>query len=147
MRRITSCAVLCGLLFAPGMARAGIIINEVVYDDASTDNIEYVELYNTGPGSVDISGWMLTPRDPTSVNASATVPAATSVAAGGYYVFGNAGVLNSNQTIPAGASGFLENDIESVEIRDAGGNLVDALIYESNKGITGNGAPKGKCST
>jgi hypothetical protein len=129
---------MCGLFFAPGFAQAAVIVNEVAYDDASTDNIEFVELYNSGPGAVDISGWMLTPRDATTVNASATVPAATILAAGDYYVFANAGVLNMDQLIPAGASGFLENDIESVEIRDAGGNLVDAMIYESNKGITGN---------
>jgi hypothetical protein len=50
-------------------------------------------------------------------------------------VLGNTGVLNSNQTV---AGGFLENDIESIELRDAGGTLIDALMYETNKGIAGN---------
>jgi hypothetical protein len=63
------------------------------------------------------------------------IPAATSLAAGAYYVVGNSAVLNVNQVV---ASDFLENDIDSVEIRDAGGALVDAVIYETNKGITGN---------
>jgi hypothetical protein len=121
------------------MAHTAIIINEVAYDDTGTDNREYVELFNTGPGPVDISGWVLIGRDPTTTNSSATVPALTTLAPGAYYVFGNTAVVNTNQVI---ASDFLENDIESVEIRGPGaggsGTLMDAMIYESNKGIAGN---------
>jgi hypothetical protein len=117
------------------LARAAVIINEVQYDDNSTDDREFVEIYNSGPGSVDISGWTVIGRDVTTVNPSATIPAATSLAAGAYYVISNAGVLNSNQTV---ASNFLENDIESVELRDPAGTLIDALMYETNKGIAGN---------
>jgi hypothetical protein len=128
-------AAICAVLCAAPFSRAAIIINEFVYDDNSTDDREFVELYNSGSGPVDISGWVVTGRDTTTTNASATIPAATTLAAGGYYVIGNAGVLNVNQTV---ASGFLENDIESVEVRDAGGALIDAVMYETNKGIAGN---------
>lgn len=138
MHRLTSCcAALCGLalLFAPAMARASIIINEFQYDDGGTDDREFVELYNAGPAPVDISGWVLTGRDPTTINASATIPNGTIIAPGGFYVIGNAGVLNVNQVV---AGGFLENDNESIEIRDSNGVLIDAVMYETNKGITGN---------
>jgi hypothetical protein len=130
--------LICATIFLWGgtsATHAAIIINEIAYDDSGSDNREYVELYNSGPGAVDISGWTLIGRDPTTVNSSAAVPAATMLLPGGYYVFGNTGILNLNQTV---ASDFLENDIESIEIRDGGGALVDALIYESNKGIAGN---------
>jgi hypothetical protein len=100
------------------MARAAVIINEFVYDDNSTDDREFVELYNSGPGAVDISGWTVIGRDVTTVNPSATIPAATILPAGGYYVLSNVGVLNSNQTV---AANFLENDIESIELRGPGG--------------------------
>jgi hypothetical protein len=116
-------------------ALGAIIINEVAYDDAGTDNREFVEIYNSGPGAVDISGWTVIGRDSTTTNPSAVIPAATTLNAGAFYVLGNAGLLNANQTV---AADFLENDAESVEIRDVSGALVDALIYESNKGITGN---------
>jgi hypothetical protein len=120
------------------MSPAAMLINEYVYDDAGTDDREYVELYNSGPGPVDISGWTVTGRDVTTTNALATIPAATILAPGAYWVLGNAGVLNSNQTV---ASGFLENDIESIELRGPGGAtgpLIDAVMYETNKGIAGN---------
>jgi hypothetical protein len=117
------------------LARAAIIVNEFVYDDNGTDDREFVELYNSGPGAVDISGWVVTGRDVTTTNLSATIPAATILASNAYYVISNAGVLNSNQTV---ASGFLENDIESIEVRDGSGTLIDAVMYETNKGIAGN---------
>ena len=133
--RFQTCFALCavGLFTVP--VRAAIIVNEVVYDDAGTDDREYVEIYNSGPNAVDISGWTVGGRDATTTNLSAAIPAATTLAAGGYYVVGNTAVANVNQVV---AGSFLENDIESVEIRDGSGSLVDAFIYESNKGITGN---------
>lgn len=141
MRRIMNCAAICALFFAPVAARAAVIINEVAYDDTgAADDREFVELYNNGVSAVDISGWILIGRDVSTVNPTTTVPAATSLPAGGYYVFGNANVLNANQTI---AVNFLENDNESVEIRDAASVLQDALIYESNKGMAGNLAGSG----
>jgi hypothetical protein len=117
------------------VSRGAIIINEFVYDDSGTDDREFVELFNAGAVAIDISGWVVTGRDATTTNASATIPAATTLAPGAFYVLGNTGVLNSNQTV---AGGFLENDIESIEVRDVSGTLIDAVMYETNKGITGN---------
>jgi hypothetical protein len=126
---------MCGILLAPGLAHAAMVVNEFVHDDNGTDDREFVELYNSGPNPVDISGWTVIGRDVTTTNASALIPAATIVAPGGFYVLSNAGVLNSNQTV---AGGFLENDIESIELRDGSGALIDAVMYETNKGIAGN---------
>lgn len=136
MRWTTMCVAVCATLFTAATGRAAMIINEFSYDDAGTDNREFVELYNNGPAPVDISGWVVTGRDPTTTNLSATVPAATpAIPAGGYYVIANSGVVNVNQVV---AGDFLENDNESIELRDSGGALQDAVIYEANKGITGN---------
>jgi hypothetical protein len=132
------CAVAAslGAIGFAGLSYGQVVINEVAYDDAGTDNREYVELFNAGPAAVDISNWTLIGRDSASINPTTTVPASTSIAPGAYYVFGNTGVLNSNQTI---AADFIENGTsDSIEIRDSGGNLVDALIYESNGGLSGN---------
>src|SRR5688572_5883367 len=135
MSRFTWCAAICAIFFASSMTHGAVIINEIAYDDTgSADDHEFVELYNTGPAAVDISGWTLGGRDGTTTNASAVVPAATSLAPGAYYVFGNTAVVLKNQTI---AAGFLENDAEQIELWNGAINtstLIDGLVYEANKG-------------
>jgi len=122
------------LILAPSLAPAAIIINEVVYDDGSTDDREYVELYNNGAAAVDISGWVVRNSDtvapPGDNNADFTIPAATSLAPGDYYVIGLAGVLNVDQVV----TGTLENDNEATQLLDAASVVQDTLIYERNKG-------------
>jgi hypothetical protein len=135
MNRLVRCAAVCALFFCPALSRAAVIINEVVYDDGGTDDREYVELHNTGPGAVDISGWTVGGQDATGANTSVAITAGTMLNAGGYYVIGNTGVLNVNQTA---AAGFLENDAETVELRN-GATLIDAMLYESNKGAASHG--------
>jgi len=113
--------------------QAQVVINEFQYDDAGTDDREYIELFNSGTTAIDISGWRVTGADPEGLNAAVTIPASTTLAAGAFYVIGNAGVANVNQTV---AAGFLENDNESIELYDATNALRDALIYEANRGIS-----------
>jgi len=108
-----------------------VVINEIFYDDASTDDREFVELYNAGASPVDIGGWVLGAYDPTTTNPSVTIPAGTLLNPGEFYVIGNAGVLFVGTEV---AINFLENDNEVSTLRDAGGVLVDAVAYETNKG-------------
>jgi hypothetical protein len=132
---------LAACLSTAATAPAAIIINEFVYDDNSTDNREFVELYNNGVATENIGGWVVTGRDATTVNGSATITAGTMLAPGGYYVLSNTGVLNSNQTF---ALDFLENGgADSLELRDTTGALIDAVLYETNIGVTGNVAGNG----
>jgi hypothetical protein len=134
MKRFIHSAAICAAIFAPSTARAAVVINEFVYDDGGTDDREYLELYNNGPASVDISGWVVRNSDavapPGDNNADFTIPAATSIAAGGYYVIGMTGVANVNQVV----TGTLENDNEAIELFDAANALQDTVIYELNKG-------------
>ena len=112
------------LTFAIGANASGaLLINEFQYDDSSTDDREYVELYNSGANPVDISGYTVGTRD-TAVGSGASAPlvipgalgsGTTMIPAGGYYVIGNPGVANLNQSV---ASGMLENDTETIELRD-----------------------------
>src|ERR1043166_4599590 len=71
--------VLCGLLACIlSVAQANIVINEIHYNpDVKTEHVEFVELYNTGPGSVDLAGWYF------SDGVNYTFPAGTSLPAGG----------------------------------------------------------------
>jgi hypothetical protein len=126
LRRLALLAVL-----APALA-GQVVINEVVYDDQSTDDREFIELYNAGPGAVDISGWTIENRDNAGVSLMGVVavPAGTILPPGGFYVFGNAGVPNVNQVIPINS---LENDSEICVLRDPMGNVMDSLAYENQQ--------------
>ena len=134
------------LTFAIGANASGaLLINEFQYDDSSTDDREYVELYNSGANPVDISGYTVGTRD-TAVGSGASAPVVipgalgsgtTMIPAGGYYVIGNPGVANLNQSV---ASGMLENDTETIELRDgpfATGILIDAVVYEGSATLAG----------
>jgi hypothetical protein len=135
MHRLICCAALGAAIVAPAAVRAAVIINEVVYDDGGTDDREFVELFNSGPAAVNIGGWTISGQDASGANSTTTITAGTVLDPGGFYVIGNTGVLNVNQTA---AGGFLENDAETVELRN-GGTLVDAVLYESNKGTASHG--------
>lgn len=58
--RLALVAALAGAL----PARAAIVINEVMYNSVESADVEYVELYNTGPGAQDLTGWYLLDVDP-----------------------------------------------------------------------------------
>ena len=137
MSRFAFYGALCGIVLSSIPARAAIIINEIVYDDGGGDDREYIELYNNGAVPVDISGWVIRNSDtvaaPGDNNADYTIAPATTIAAGGYFVIGNPGVLNVNQTFPTTTA--LENDNEGVELLDASSVVQDTLIYERNKGV------------
>ena len=77
MQRLIYGAAVCAILVNPTLLPAAVVINEVVYDDGGTDDREYVELFNTGPGAVDISGWTVGGQDATGANTSTAIPAAT----------------------------------------------------------------------
>jgi hypothetical protein len=66
----------------------------------STDS--FIELYNAGPGSVDISNWTLT-EHPTqqAIFSAVKIPAGTQLASHGFYLLG---LSNSGLAVPARAS-------------------------------------------
>ncbi|HEY3243749.1 MAG TPA: lamin tail domain-containing protein, partial [Phycisphaerae bacterium] len=119
-----------------------VVINEFQYDDAPAggdDAREFVELYNFGDESVDISGWTLRASDtvapPGDNNDDYTIPSGTTLAPWGFYVIGDASVPNVNLVVTsANAEGLWENSNEALQLLDAGGFVLDTVIYELNKG-------------
>lgn len=98
--------------------------NEVAYPAQET---EFVELFNNGAASVDLSGWEFTN------GITYTFPGGTSLAAGGYLVVAvNAAALQA-ATGYAGAlqwtSGGLSNSGEKLGIADASLNQIDLVEY------------------
>jgi hypothetical protein len=141
-------AATAGVLAWSSMASAQVVINEVQYDDSSTDNFEFVELFNSGNSAIDISGWTVGGRDNGTTNPTAVIPGAiasgtTVLAPGAYYVIGNTAVPNVNLVV---AANQFENDAETVELRNGPfltGTLQDSIVYEGNKGTAGHGVLPG----
>ena len=78
-------------------------INEFRVGDGSTTNStnSFIELYNAGAGSVDISNWKLTQHQTQqAIFSSVQIPAGTKLATGGFYLLG---LSNSGLAVPARA--------------------------------------------
>ncbi len=107
-----------------------VVINEIHYHtDNNTEPVEFIELYNAGTESVDLNGWYfegaigytfastltMNPGDYVVVCQDPTA-FATKFAVTGYGPF----------------EGKLSNDGEKIVLRDAGGNKVDEVDYDSD---------------
>ena len=105
-----------------------VVINEIHYDpDVKTEPVEFIELHNTGPGSVDLSGASF------AEGVSFTIPNGTSVPAGGYLVVAeNPAAVQAKFGRPAIGpwTGSLDNDGETVRLVNAAGVELDEVDYE-----------------
>lgn len=107
-----------------------VVINEFHYDpENATEQVEFIELHNTGPDAVDLSGWRIDEAVDYTFASNATI------AAGGYVV------VTQNAADFQTKFGFapfgewetgdkLSNDGETIELRDAANALVDAVTYK-----------------
>jgi hypothetical protein len=112
-----------------GEQGTGVVINEIHYDPQSnTAPSEFIELYNAGAQTVDLSGWTLTdaiefifPPD-TSLDPDEYLVVALQA---GYFAgdFGAIPVLTP-------FTGRLANDGDDVELRDEVGSLIDRVDYD-----------------
>ena len=111
-----------------GGGDAAMSVNELMTGVTAAATDEFVEIVNTGTAAADLSGWKLVYRSAagTSDVVLATVPDGTSLAAGGFYLFGGAGYVSG----PAADQSYSTSIAATgggVGIRDAGGNLVDSV--------------------
>ncbi|UCG16558.1 MAG: lamin tail domain-containing protein, partial [Phycisphaerales bacterium] len=119
-----------------------VVINEFSYDDYESPDIhQFIELHNSADIPIDISGWYIevgdyeTAIDP-YVYYTITVPAATTISAGGYWTVGQQKVKTQ---IP-GAIVDLVNDtrmddgMSYLALRNSAGVMLDAVGWETNNG-------------
>ncbi|MCC6546992.1 lamin tail domain-containing protein [Candidatus Sumerlaeota bacterium] len=134
--------LLAGSIIAAAMsANAAVVINEYLYDpDTGTDAGEFVELYNNGGAAVDISAWTLQHINGSNgaITFTATVPAATTLNAGDYYVIGNAAVLDAAYGVGTVDLNFtmdnlVQNDNEGFILRDSASVIQDTATYERDR--------------
>ncbi|RJP76431.1 MAG: T9SS C-terminal target domain-containing protein [Candidatus Zixiibacteriota bacterium] len=83
---------LCGLtmvMILAGTAGAAVVINELFYDPASTDdNKEFIELYNNGTAAVDLGGWQIQWGGTSYSYGTYTIPPGTIIQPGSYFLIG-----------------------------------------------------------
>jgi hypothetical protein len=133
--------IAAAVLAAAPMAMGQVVINEFHYDNTPNPDHQFVELYNSGASAVDVSGWTLTSRASTGTPVSTqTIPASTSIPAGGFYVIGNSEVPNVNL---AAAGSFLGLGVDTLELANSSSSLIDGVAYETNKGVPTTGVPAG----
>jgi len=104
--------LLAYLLFF-GPASAAVVINEILYhapDDL--DDLQFIELHNTGAAEVELSGWKL------GREVNYEFPRGTKIAANGYLVVCKSLPLFSATTVPmpwgcSGARSIMAGDTSS----------------------------------
>ncbi len=123
------CLVLISPLPAVHAADADIVINEIHYHPDNDDpRVQFVELYNRGPDSVDLSGWYF------SSGITYTVPNGFVLAADSYVAVA-ADPFKLNQAYGAVGllgpfTGTLDNGGERIDLRNASGGLIDSVRYD-----------------
>ncbi len=106
-----------------------IVINEIHYHPADPNGTaEFLELYNAGSNSVDLSGWAM------SDGVTLDFPAGTSMGPGQYLVLAGEPATLASLNIPCPVLAWvgdtrLSNGGERVAIVDAAGDLIDAVEY------------------
>ncbi len=120
-----------------------VVINEVDADDASLDDMEFVELYDGGVGSTDLSGLVLVLYNGGSSDASyaAFDLDGKMTNADGFFVIGNSNVPNVNlvfsdntlQNGPDAVALYFADDSDFPNGTPVASNfLIDALVYDTN---------------
>jgi hypothetical protein len=117
-----------GIVSAPDFAGAIVVINEFRHDDNSTDDQEFVELYNAGSITVDLTGWTLIHGDQfvPDNNPDYELEAGVMLDPGEFWVLGS-----SNQPVDqvVGVTNLWENDNEYLQLVDACGAVKDTVAY------------------
>jgi hypothetical protein len=113
-----------------GGGTSALRVNELMTGSTGAAANEFVEIVNTGTSAADIGGFRLAYRSAagTSDVTLATVPAGTTLAAGGFYLFGGsayAGTRPPDQSF----STALAATGGGVAIRDSAGAILDSVGY------------------
>lgn len=113
------------------LADTDIVINEIHYNpcvnQGSDGNFEFVELFNSGATTVDLSGWEFTQ------GFDFTFPNGSSIAPGEYIVIArNASSYSGNgyQVFQWANGGALSNTSEDIELENDNGNVIDYVLYD-----------------
>jgi hypothetical protein len=126
----------------PCPTAAGLVINEIDYDQPGTDSAEFVEIYNPGTEEMSLAGVVLVLVNGLSSFEYARVEladAGPSLPAGGYLVVGSSEILASlppdtlSVAFASSANNVQNGAPDGVALFDTSANvLLDALSYEGS---------------
>jgi hypothetical protein len=113
-----------------GGSSAQIRVNELMTGSTGAASNEFVELFNAGSSAADVGGFKVAYRSSagTSDISLATIPAGTTIPAGGFYLLGGSGYLGSH-TADQSFSTSLASTGGGVAVRDSGGAILDSVGY------------------
>ncbi len=125
--RLTLVAV---MFFVPTSASATVILSEVQIAGTKASD-EFVELYNSGTESVDISGWSLRKKSIGDITATGsslkTFNSLDSLPAHGYLLWANSGSIFRDHADTTTGSSLSDNNSLALYSKD--GQLVDSLTW------------------
>src|SRR3989344_6142006 len=116
------------------LARADVVINEIMYAPVGGSNYEWVEVYNSGSDSVDLSGWRFFHSESTSGPLTLRNGDSAILQSGGYAVIAkNPSVVTSYDWL--NFSGMIFS-ASSLSLPDSGDNTYIAVASDANKTIS-----------
>jgi hypothetical protein len=120
-------------------------INEFMTGVTNGATNEFVEIVNSGTATADLSGWKLVYRSAsgTSDTVLDTIPNGTTLAPGGFYLFGGSGYTGPPAADQSFSTGLAATG-GGLGIRDANGTLVDSVGWGAS---TSNGLVEGTPAT
>lgn len=143
MKNLRKILVVIILIFSAKIAFASIEITEIMYDASGTDtNREWVEVYNSGSSSINLSEWYFFSNN---TKHSLTPDGPSNLEAGSYAVITQN--VQSFRTDWPDYSGIifdsswsgLNNEGDSISMKDPDLNIVSPVSYTSDMGAKGDG--------
>jgi hypothetical protein len=129
---VSLCRLSFALVLGARLAPAAVVIHEVHFLPPEGDALEFVELHNSGPETVDLSGWAFTD------GVNFVFPVGAEIPARGYAVVSRDREALQRRFSLSAAGLFgdvlssLADDGERIALADAAGALVDELRYDSD---------------
>jgi len=113
-----------------GGSSAEIRVNEFMTGSTGAASNEFVELVNAGSSAADVGGFKVAYRSSagTSDITLATIPAGTTIPAGGFYLLAGAGYLGSHAADQTFSTSLAATG-GGLAIRDTGGAILDSAGY------------------
>jgi len=139
MNKPTSALLLCCAIFFAPPAFATLIINEVDYDQPSTDNAEFIELFNQNTSSINLASYSIDlingNNGGDSIYDSIVLPS-ISLSAGGYFVIcGDSNNVINCDLEASKSSNLIQNGSPDAIALLLNGSLIDSLSYEGNTAL------------
>ena len=113
-----------------GGSSAQIRVNEFMTGSTGAASNEFVELVNAGSSAADVGGFKVAYRSSagTTDTTLATIPAGTSIPAGGFYLLAGSGYLGSHAADQS-FSASLASTGGGLAVRDTTGTILDSVGY------------------